>query len=121
MVVYDKSFYMDNEFLRSNEQYRNLFRMLIPLETQNILLEKCGDRIVNPGDFEHTVNSLDYSCETNLPPEQLNKVANILRTEVSFIAYLRLRLANVKTFSTNLISYNPEFKAHLQSIVEGKQ
>ncbi|NNE40599.1 MAG: hypothetical protein HKN14_06735 [Marinicaulis sp.] len=93
---------------RDNQQYRSLFRMLVSLDVQDALLEKCGDREVVSGDFENIVDSLDYSCETGIAPERVSETARILRSDASMVPLLRLRMADVKSSIANLTIYNME-------------
>ena len=91
---------------RDNQQYRSLFRMLVSLDVQDALLEKCGDREVVSGDFENIVDSLDYPCETGVAPELVSEAARILRSDASMVPLLRLRMADVKSSIANLTVYN---------------
>jgi hypothetical protein len=116
--IYNEPTFEDVTMERDNAQYRQLFRMLVPLEVQDTLLEKCGDREVEVGDYKNIIDSLDYSCKTGLSPELLREAANALRMEESTISLLRLRMANVKTYSNNLTLYNLEPRLTLQAIAE---
>ena len=91
---------------RDNQQYRSLFRMLVSLDVQDALLEKCGDREVVSGDFENIVDSLHYPCATGVAPELVSEAARILRSDASMVPLLRLRMADVKSSIANLTVYN---------------
>ncbi|NOX96221.1 MAG: hypothetical protein GXP04_14350 [Alphaproteobacteria bacterium] len=118
--VYNTPVFEDTALGSDSMQYRELFRMLVPLEVQDALLEKCGDPVVEAGDFESIIDSLDYPCETGLPSELLAEVANTLHTETSMVSLLRLRIANVKTYSTYLTLFNLDSRFSLQTIAEEK-
>ena len=91
---------------RDNQKYRSLFRMIVPLDIQDALLEKCGDREVAIGDFDNIINSLDYPCETGVAPGLVRETARILQSDASMIPLLRLRMADVKSSIANLTFYN---------------
>ncbi len=93
---------------RDNQQYRSLFRMLVSLDVQDALLEKCGDREVVSGDFDNIVDSLEYPCKTGVAPELVSETARILRSDASMVPLLRLRMADVKSSIANLTIYNME-------------
>ncbi|MBO6697184.1 MAG: hypothetical protein JJ931_17450 [Henriciella sp.] len=114
--IYNDPTFEDIITERNNAQYRQLFRKIIPLEVQDALLENCGDRIVVTGDYENIIDSLDYDCETDLPPALLAEAANALRMEVSIIPLLRLRMANVKTYTTNFTVFNLETRQTLDAL-----
>ena len=115
--IYNDPTFEDIMTERDNAQYRQLFRKIIPLEVQDALLENCGDRSVVAGDYENIIDSLDYECETNLPPALLAEAANALRMEASTIPLLRLRMANVKTYTTNFTVFNLETRQTLDALV----
>ncbi|NNC38883.1 MAG: hypothetical protein HKO02_15600 [Hyphomonadaceae bacterium] len=104
--IYNAPVFDQITFERDNQKYRSLFRMLVPLDIQDKLLEKCGDREVAVGNFENIVNSLDYPCETGIAPEFVKETARILRSDPSMIPLLRLRMADVKSSLANLTVYN---------------
>jgi hypothetical protein len=101
---------------RDNQKYRDLFRMLVPLDVQDALLEKCGDREVSIGDFENIFNSLDYPCETGVTPALLSETARIFRSDASMVPLLRLRMADVKSSIANLTIYNLDAGERLLAI-----
>lgn len=102
---------------RDNQKYRNLFRMLVRLDVQDALLETCGDREVPIGDFENIFDSLDYPCETGISPALISEVAGVLRSDVSMIPLLRLRMADVNSAIANLTFYNLGASERLLEIV----
>lgn len=106
---------------RDNQQYRNVFRMLVPLDVQDALLETCGDREVAIGDFENIYDSLDYPCETGISPELISEVVGILRSDASFAPLLRLRMADVNSSIANLTFYNTGASKRLLAIVKADQ
>ena len=102
---------------RDNQQYRNLFRMLVPLDVQDALLETCGDHEVLIGDFENIFDSLDYPCETGIAPALVSESAGILRSDASMVPLLRLRMADVNSAIANLTIYNSGASDRLLAIV----
>jgi hypothetical protein len=48
-------------------EYRHIFRRAMPADVQHALLENCGDRVVEPGDFIHMAGSINYDCSLDLP------------------------------------------------------
>lgn len=114
--IYNDATFEDITTERDNAQYRQLFRKIVPLEVQDALLDKCGDRRVVTGDYEGIMDSLDYPCETNLPPAILAKAANALRADPTTIPLLRLRMANVQTYTTNFTMFNLEARQTLDAL-----
>lgn len=87
-----------------NSPYRVAFRMRIPINTQQAVASRCGDRDVESGDFESLKNQLDYPCETGLPQQEIDSAARTLRADSEFVPLLRLRIANMNSaVSTQMI------------------
>lgn len=93
-------------------QYRERFRMIVPMETQSALADACGDRIPIVGDYNSIVNSLDYECSLDLSPSVLSESADALRTDQTLLMLLRLRVADLKTTLGNLDTYNALFQPY---------
>jgi hypothetical protein len=81
--------------------YRQLFRMIMPIEIQHALLRTCGDKRWVRLDYSSIVNMLDYACSTGLSDQQIASAANTLRTHPDMLPYLRLRMADVETRLTD--------------------
>jgi hypothetical protein len=81
--------------------YRQLFRMIMPIEIQHALLRTCGDKRWVRLDYSSIVNMLDYACSTGLSDQQIASAANTLRTHPDVLPYLRLRMADVETRITD--------------------
>jgi hypothetical protein len=89
-------------------RYRQAFRMLIPTEVQGALGKNCGDRFVEPGDYRGIVDSIDYQCATGLSKEAIGEAAALLRSDATLAPLLRLRIADIKSRLTDLVSNNPD-------------
>ncbi|MDX1419668.1 MAG: hypothetical protein R3181_06850, partial [Rubricoccaceae bacterium] len=51
-------------------EYRRVFRRRVPADVQRVLLASCGDRYVEPLDFQGIVGSLDYACDLDLAADR---------------------------------------------------
>ena len=80
-----------------NSRYRITFRMKMPLNVQNAIGSKCGDRPQDFGDYSGIYTILDYPCTTGLSPENIDRAARILRSDDVFIELLRLRIGDIKS------------------------
>jgi hypothetical protein len=81
--------------------YRQLFRMIMPIEIQHTLLRNCGDKSFVRQDYASIVKRLDYTCSTDLSEQEIASAANTLRTHPDVLPYLRLRMADVETRLTD--------------------
>jgi hypothetical protein len=86
-------------------EYRRAFRMALTRQVQGVLLDKCGDHLVLPGDYAGIGTVLDYPCATGLAPDVIASSAAILRKDPQFVALLQLRVADVTTDVANLTTY----------------
>lgn len=82
--------------------YRKEFRRTMPARVQQVVLQRCGDRVVLPGDYKLIVGSLDYPCTTDLPQEQVAAAAAALRTNPALLPALQQRFADLETACTDL-------------------
>jgi hypothetical protein len=80
-----------------NSRYRIAFRMKMPLNVQNAIGSKCGDRPQDVGDYASIDTILDYECTTGLSPEVIDRAAGILRSDPIFVELLRLRIGDIKS------------------------
>lgn len=87
--------------------YRKEFRRATPARVQHALLQRCGDRILTPGDYKVIVGSLDYPCTTDLPPAQVAAAAAALRASPALLPALQQRFADLETAGTDLRNYKP--------------
>jgi hypothetical protein len=85
--------------------YRQLFRMIMPIEIQHALLRNCGDKAYLRGDYASVVNMLDYTCSTELSEKEIASAANTLQTHPDVLPYLRLRMADVETRLTDTAGF----------------
>lgn len=89
---------MDNMAREGREQrYREAFRMALPNEVQGALAKNCGDRYIEPGDYEAIASVLDYPCRTELSGQAISEAARVLRSTPTLVPLLRLRIADIKT------------------------
>jgi len=97
-------------------EYRLLFRRSMPADVQRALLDDCGDRIIEPGDFEGIVGSLNYPCTLNLPAQKIRAAAARLRGDPALVAALQLRFADIETAIGNLENGTPGLLDNLRAI-----
>jgi len=97
-------------------EYRLLFRKRLPAQIQQELLEKCGDRIVEPLDYVGIVHSLDYPCTLDLPAEKISTAVQALRSQPALVPALQLRFADIGTVLANLQNYNTSLLNNLREI-----
>lgn len=86
-------------------EYRKAFRMALPWRVQQVLQDKCGDRVLQIGDYAGIARVLDYPCATGLPPDAIASSATVLRKDPKLVALLQLRIVDVKTDIDNLTTY----------------
>lgn len=99
-----------------NSQYRIAFRRAVPADVQRELLERYGDKIIEPGDFAGIVGSLNYPCELGLPDEKIAAAATRLRGDPELVAALQLRFADIETAIGNLEQGTPGLLENLRAI-----
>jgi hypothetical protein len=109
-----------NDLVREgvNSRYRELFRMSIDTAVQKALGVQCGDRYLEPGDFEGMSEVLDYPCTTGLPAAVIDTAADTLRADPNTLRYLRLRIADLETRLVDLTSNNRDVYEGLQAIAQ---
>lgn len=96
-------------------QYRERFRMIVPMEVHDALAGACGDRIPVVGDYNSIVDSLDYECALDLSPSALREAVADLRSDQTLLMLLRLRVADLKTTVGNLATWSDEFRPFLDT------
>ena len=99
-------------------EYRRIFRRVTSADIQHALLEHCGDRYVEPGDFDHIVGSINYDCALDLPAEKVAAAAAALRNDRDFLPALQLRFADLETTISNMEILNPALRANLRAIAK---
>ena len=99
-----------------NNAYRQLFRMVMPIEIQHTLLRTCGDKLYVVLDYASIKNMLDYPCSTNLSEQEMASAANTLRTHPDMLPYLRLRMADIETRLTDTDPTGDPWLAQLREI-----
>jgi len=98
--------------------YRERFRMIISNETQAVLTAMCGDRFVALGDYQGIVDSLDYACETGLSRADQRAAVHALRSDVTLVPLLRLRISDIGTRLSDLQSLGVRFPRVQQTLRE---
>lgn len=86
-------------------EYRKAFRMALPYDVQQALAEKCGDRIVLPGDYNGITHVIDYPCSTGLASATIEAADAALKKDPRIVALLQLRIADIATDIGNLTVY----------------
>ncbi len=113
---------MDNMAREGREsRYREAFRMALPNDVQRALAKNCGDRYVEPGDYDAVASVLDYPCRTGLSGEAISEVARVLRSMPSLVPLLRLRIADIETRMGDLTSNNRTIIDSLRIIADKKR
>ncbi|MEO5629779.1 MAG: hypothetical protein ABIQ62_08445 [Thermomonas sp.] len=105
MRVYSAAVFDDIDQEGKNSEYRHWFRLHISHDVQQALSDACGDKVVEVGDFQAIVGSLDYPCSPSLSPVDLAAAASTLRNDQDALPMLRLRIANIETNVTNMEVY----------------
>jgi hypothetical protein len=99
-------------------EYRRIFRRVAPADIQHALLERCGDRYVEPGDFTHIAGSINYDCALDFPTDKIAAASTALRNDRDFLPALQLRFADLETTISNLETLNPVLRSNLQAITQ---
>jgi hypothetical protein len=100
---------------RSSE-YRRAFRRATLADVQRALLESCGDRILDPGEYAGMDGSIDYPCELDLPAGKIAAAAARLRNDAVLLSALQLRFADLETAILNLEQGTPGLLDNLRAI-----
>lgn len=117
MRVYNADAFDDIVREGKASEYRKAFRMAIPYDIQETLADRCGDRVVPPGDYESIAHSLDYPCSPGLAAEAVAKSAGLLRGDSDLVRLLRLRIADVETNIGSFVVYNKDIRDGLRATV----
>lgn len=104
-TIYESGYY---------SKYRELFRMQIHSQVQLSLNQHCGDKNVEPLDYEAIVDSIDYPCALPIEEALIAEAADTIRTDKSFLPLLRLRLAQLQSNVFSLEYYYPEVSDNLK-------
>ncbi|MCX7554750.1 DUF6090 family protein [Marinicella sp. S1101] len=114
IAVYEFPFY-DSIYTSGYEsKYREIFRMHIHSEVQMALSIHCGDKNVEPLDYQGIIDSIDYPCDPLLNEDLVADAAATIRTHELFLPYLRLRLAQLQASLYSLKNYYPELTDNLK-------
>lgn len=118
MDVYTAQMFDDITAEGKSSEYRHWFRLNVPHEVQQALLNGCGDKVVEVGDYKGIHGSLDYPCSTGLTPDALAAAASILRNDKLALPLLRLRLADVRTNVDLLAKFFDYMRKGLQQLAK---
>jgi hypothetical protein len=102
-------------------QYREAFRMTVPIAVQRTLAQSCGDKPTPVGDYASLAHSLDYPCHTGLSGTAIREAAAALRGNPMLLPSLRLRAVDIATRLGDLMTNNNEIRKGLIAIADGKQ
>jgi hypothetical protein len=97
-------------------EYRALFRRSVPVNVQTRLLERCGDRVVSPGDYVLIKGSLDYQCGLDLSEAEISAAATALRNNKELLPALQLRASDGATARGLLTTTNVDMRRRLRAI-----
>jgi hypothetical protein len=113
IAVYDFPFY-DSIYTSGYEaKYREIFRMQIHSHVQLALSQNCGDKSVDPLDYQGIIDSIDYPCDPGLEEDLIIEAAAMIRSHQLFLPYLRLRHAQLQASISSLKYYYPELTEKL--------
>jgi hypothetical protein len=77
--------------------YRKEFRRTVPAAVQHALLQNCGDREVDTGNFQKMAGSIDYPCALGLPAQEIAEAARMLEANPAILPALKQRFADLET------------------------
>jgi hypothetical protein len=100
--------------------YRHAFRMSVSNEVQRELVRRCGDRYIEPGDFESIGEVQGYPCTLELPAAGIAAAAEALRTDPTLVRALRMRLADLETRLGDFTGANRDVLAGLKDVAGDK-
>jgi hypothetical protein len=104
-----------------HSDYRKEFRMAIPYDVQLALADKCGDRVVQVGNYSAIAHVLDYPCATGLPPAAIEAADAALKQNPRIVPLLQLRIADIGSDLGNLeVYYASTIRKPLQKLVQEK-
>lgn len=86
-------------------EYRKAFRRALAYDVQLALSDKCGDRIVAPGDYKGIAQALDYPCSTGLQPATIEAADAQLKKDPRIAMLLQAQIADLGTDIGNLTVY----------------
>lgn len=101
-------------------RYREAFRMGIDNDVQRALAKQCGDRYVKRGDYQAILNVIDYPCTLDLSQNEIDEAVKSLRSNPQFIAYLRVRIADIGTRLFDMNVNNADIVEGLKAVTEKK-
>jgi Family of unknown function (DUF6090) len=99
-------------------RYREAFRMGIDNDVQLALAKQCGDRYVQRGDYQAILNTIDYPCKLNIPQSEIDEAVQILRSNPQYVAFLRVRIADIGTRLFDMTVNNQDILVGLEAVTE---
>lgn len=85
-----------------NTPYRQNVRRIIPIEIQDAIRERCGDRPV-AGNF--LIAALPAKCDLRIPAPQAARAAALLRAHPELLEDLQWHTAAIAAFLSNIVNY----------------
>ena len=101
-------------------RYREAFRMSIDNDVQQALAKQCGDRYVQRGDYQTILNAIDYTCTLDLPQREIDEAVKSLRSNPQFVAFLRVRIADIRTRLFDMNVNNADIVEGLKAVTGEK-
>ena len=101
-------------------QYREAFRMGLPIEVQRALAKHCGDQPRASGDYAGIPDILGYPCSSGLSGQIVRDAVDSLRSNPAIVPALRLRIINLDTRIFNLTGFYRQSLGGLRDIAEEK-
>jgi hypothetical protein len=98
--------------------YRALFRSSLPMDVQDALTQRCGDRFSYRDGLGRPRVELDCACETGLTPTRIAAAAALLREHPEILPAARLRAMNLRTLISDLTDASANIVESLRSLVE---
>ena len=95
-------------------EYRHWFRLNMPHDVQQALVERCGDR----SDPSRRLTRLDYPCTTGLSESTIAAAVSLLRNDPEAIRELRLRSADLETQLNDLVTSSDAMRRDLRVLTE---
>ncbi len=103
-----------------HSQYREAFRMGLPIGVQRALAKHCGDKPPKSGDYADIPGILNYPCNSGLSGQAIQEAVAALRSNPAIVPALRLRIVNLDTRIINLSSFYRSRVPGLRAMVSKK-
>ena len=116
----DLSFLMSTDYSQIDQvavdtPYRQNVRRIIPIEIQDAIRERCGDR-QEPGNF--LILSLPAKCDLRISPAVAAQVAARLRAHPELMEDLQWHTAAIANFLSNIVNFETAVRNVQQKVKE---